>query len=148
MDDRVAATEATAVRTEDVTLPNFEHVRSQQEFDLIQRWLGQDTQDTFIPRYGTERWGVGVFVCLYTTAGDTFIVINTVNGQCYFYLRNPSPPVLIEGQLVTYFRNWLSFVSLIDLKVVEIKLTRVSAKRALHHILGVERLNESNELGQ
>jgi hypothetical protein len=91
------------------------------------------------------RWDVAVFVGCYVSFGLRIVVINTENGYRYFYLDQTNNLPIVEGQLVTYFGNWLSYISPTDLEVVEVKLSRVGAKRVLHHLLDIDRLGTTDE---
>jgi hypothetical protein len=69
------------------------------------------------------------------------IVINTANGYRYLMLKEPASLPLVEGQLVAHYANWISFISPDNLEVTDVKLCRIGAKRALHHILDIERID-------
>jgi hypothetical protein len=125
--------------------PNFADLRSQEEFDSIQGWLGRERDDAFVSQYGTPRWDIAVFVTMYAAEESTFIVISTANGLRYLFLQNEERPTLVEGQLVTYYRGRLSYISPVDLQPVEIRPERVGAKRVLHHILRIESLAVTND---
>jgi hypothetical protein len=131
--------------SETVITLTSERLRTQEEFNLIRKWSGEDQDAGFERRYGTLRWDVAVFVASYVSHDVNIIVINTENGYRYFTLGQPGSLSIIEGQLVTYFGNWLSYISPADLNVTEVKLRRVGAKRALHHILDIERLDATDE---
>jgi hypothetical protein len=62
-----------------------------------------------------------------------------------FTLEDPDSLPLVEGQLVTHYASWLSFISAGDLEVTDVKLRRIGAKRTLHHILDIERLSADEE---
>lgn len=125
--------------------PSSASLRSQDEFDSIQRWLGLEHDGTFENLYGTSRWDVAIFITCYSTGEDTVAVISTASGYRYFLLIRTQKLSLAPGQLVTYFRNWLSYISPIDLQIVEIKLRQVGAKRILHHILQIEKISNADE---
>jgi hypothetical protein len=115
-----------------------ERLRTQEEFDLIRSWSGEDHDAEFEIHYGTLRWDVAVFVASYISQEVSIIVISTEKGYRYFALEQPDSLSIIEGQLITYFGNWISYISSVDLEVTEVKLRRLGAERALHHVLGIE----------
>lgn len=125
--------------------PSSKNLRSQDEFEFIQRWAGQDGEDAFERQYGTLRWDIAVFVTCYSAEGITVLVISTANGYRYFIVDDIQKVSMTQGQLVTYFRNWVSYISPTDLQLVELKLRRAGARRILHHILGVEALSDTVE---
>jgi len=126
---------------EQVVTLTAERLRARDEADLILKWRGADDGADFEQRYGTGRWDIAVFIGVYESHGVNIVVIRTENGYRYFKLDERDNVPLVEGQLVTYYGSWLSFISPGDLEVTELKLRRIGAHRALHHILDIERLS-------
>lgn len=125
--------------------PNSDDLRSQDEFEFIQRWVGPGSEDAFERSYGTLRWDIAVFVTRHQVSDITILVLNTEKGHRYFILDDTVGVPMVEGQLVTYFGNWISYVALDGLEVVELKLQRVGARRLLNHILCVQSLANLRE---
>lgn len=133
-------TQGLEVNAEQLIGPNQDSLRSQDEYEFIQRWAGQNAGDAFERSYGTLRWDIAVFETCVQMANATIFVINTEKGRRYFILEDAQAVKLVPGQLVTYFGNWISYISPDDLSVVDLKLRRVGARRLLHHVLGIEAL--------
>ncbi len=132
-------TDHTAPSREEPATPvvvNADSLRTQNAFEFIQIWAGDDADATFAQRYGTLRWDLGAVAACYAHEGIHVIVLSTPSGLRYYLDHEPALPRPAIGMLVTYFRTWISFVT-DDLKVAERRLERVSAQRALHHIVGI-----------
>lgn len=123
--------------------PTSESLRSQNDFDFIQKWSGQDAEDAFAKMYGTLRWDVAVFVCCYQLEVKQVLVLGTQNGRRYLIVDDLQEISLEPGQLVTHYRNWISYVGRDDLRVIELKTRRVGSRRILDHILGIDTLSDA-----
>jgi hypothetical protein len=124
----------------DVTL-DVRALRTQEEYDRIQEWCGGHKLSNFESRYGAPRWDLAAFVAVYESHDICIIVVNTANGYRYFASAQFDSLSVIDGQLLTCSGNRLSYISPSDLKVTELTLRRIGPRRALHHILDIERLS-------
>lgn len=114
-----------------------ENLRTQNAFEFIQIWAGDNADAAFAQRYGTLRWDLAAVAACHAHQDIYVIVLSTPLGLRYYLDHEPALPRPAAGMLVAYFGTWISFVA-DDLNVVERKLQRLSAQRALHHIVGIE----------
>lgn len=122
-----------------------ERLRSQEQFDAIDRWSADDFDAAFAQRYGSPPWNLASFAGTYESHGTDILVVRTGSGYRYFALRPSDRVSLVDGQLLTYCGNELSYVSSADLSVEHVKLRPISANRALQHVFELERLDEAGD---
>lgn len=125
--------------------PTYKDLRSQDEFEFVQIWAGDDADRTFGNKYGIRRWDIAVVATCYSNENATVLVLNGPGGSRYFVAPDVQELHLPEGHLVTFAGSRISFVSPTDLHLVETELKRVSAKRALHHVVGIELLSDTTD---
>jgi hypothetical protein len=121
-----------------------DRLRSQEQFDAIERWSADNLDRVFTERYGAPPWHLAIFVGIYESHGTEFLAIRSGTSYRYFALRSTDRACLVDGQLLTYSGNELSYVSHVDLSVQQLKLRPVSANRALLHIFKLERLDDAS----
>jgi len=112
-------------------------LRTRDESEFIQIWAGDNAVAAFEQRYGTACWDLAVVTACHAHHDIHVIVLRTTSGLRYYLDHEPASLRPATGTLVTYFGTWISFIA-DDLNVAERKLQRVSAQRALHHIVGME----------
>lgn len=131
------------VETAALISPTYKDLRAQDEFEFVQIWAGDDADLAFRNRYGIRRWDIAVVGACYSNENTTVLVLNGAAGTRYFVARNEEGLHLPEGHLVTFAGSHVSFLSPTDLHSVEMRLDRASAKRALHHVVGIELLSDT-----
>jgi hypothetical protein len=119
----------------------YADLRSQDEYDFIQKWNGAAGEEEFYEKYGTLPWEIFVCEKCYLGSELSVVVLRNAVGHKYFLAPKSGDLSMLEGQLVSYYKGWLSYLSPSDLRTVEFKLRRVGAKKVLHHFLGVEELD-------
>lgn len=124
---------------------NAEDLRSQDEFEFIKNWSSQDSENEFERRYGTSRWDIAVLEKTHRIEGLTILAISTSKGYRYFLADDTSEVAMLPGQLIAFFRNWISYIEPKELKIVEFKLRRSGARSILNHIIGIEFLQNQPE---
>lgn len=133
--DKAAATVITV---------SADRLRSQEQFDAIERWSADNLDTAFTERYGAPPWHLAIFAGIYESHGTEILAIRSGTSYRYFALRPTDRAWLVDGQLLTYLGNELSYVSHVDLSVQQLKLRPISANRALLHVFELERLEDAS----
>jgi len=133
-------TSVTSDTPEPATLivPTYEDLRSQDQFEFIQIWAGDDADLSFKKKFQAARWDIAVVSACYSNGNATVLVLNGEGGYRYFFAPALQTLSLSQGDLITLAGNRISFISGADLKPVEMGLERASARRVLHRVVGID----------